>query len=92
MVAAAGLVIPGALARTHSAGSDIETVALAMPRSAITGSRMVQALEETFPGGRFSQVTGQSTEAGPGRSPALRAAGGGRTHRCHPAPILGAVG
>ncbi|WP_405677655.1 hypothetical protein OG239_33895 [Streptomyces sp. NBC_00868] len=60
VIAAAGLVIPGALAGTHSAGSDIETVALAMPRSAITGTQMIQALEMTFPGGRFSQATGQS--------------------------------
>ncbi|MEV0416458.1 hypothetical protein AB0I68_38420 [Streptomyces sp. NPDC050448] len=60
VIAAAGLVIPGALAGTRSAGSDIEPVALAMPRSAITGTQMIQALEMTFPGGRFSQVTGQS--------------------------------
>ncbi|MBT2446150.1 hypothetical protein J7F03_03390 [Streptomyces sp. ISL-43] len=60
VIAAAGLVIPGALAGTHFAGSDIETVALAMPRSAITDTQMVQALEQTLPGGRFSQETGQS--------------------------------
>ncbi|MDH6111565.1 hypothetical protein P3T36_006745 [Kitasatospora sp. MAP12-15] len=60
VIAAAGLLIPGALAGTNSAGSDIEPVALAMPRSAITGTQMIQALETTFPGGRFSQVTGQS--------------------------------
>ncbi|MFI6448386.1 hypothetical protein [Kitasatospora sp. NPDC050543] len=60
VIAAAGVVIPGALAWTHSAGSDIETVALAMPRSAITGAQMIEALEGTFPGSRFSQETGQS--------------------------------
>ncbi|MFD9337200.1 hypothetical protein ACFWBF_22765 [Streptomyces sp. NPDC060028] len=60
VIAAAGLVIPGALAGLRSAGSDIETVALAMPRSAITDTQMIQALETTFPGGRFSQETGQS--------------------------------
>ncbi|MFD0259650.1 hypothetical protein ACFRKE_24535 [Kitasatospora indigofera] len=60
IAAAAGLVVPGGLPGTRSAGSDIEPVALAMPRSAITGDQMVQALEMTLPGGRFSQVTGQS--------------------------------
>ncbi|MFK0047483.1 hypothetical protein ACIQU4_25900 [Streptomyces sp. NPDC090741] len=60
VIAGAALVIPGALARIHSAGSDMETVALATPRSAITGDQMIQALEQTLPGGRFSQVTGQS--------------------------------
>ncbi|MBV6699981.1 hypothetical protein KV557_23235 [Kitasatospora aureofaciens] len=60
VIAAAGLVIPGTLAGTHSAGSDMESVALAMPRSAITGTQMIQALEMTFPGSRFSQETGQS--------------------------------
>ncbi|MFI6688260.1 hypothetical protein [Streptomyces sp. NPDC050485] len=60
VIAAGALVIPGALAGTHSAGSNMETVALAMPRSAITGDQMVQALKKTLPGGRFSQVTGQS--------------------------------
>ncbi|MDH6575590.1 hypothetical protein [Kitasatospora sp. MAP5-34] len=60
VIAAAGLVLPGTLAGTHSAGSDMESVALAMPRSAITDTQMIQALELTFPGGRFSQVTGQS--------------------------------
>ncbi|MGW3039497.1 hypothetical protein ACWC9T_05460 [Kitasatospora sp. NPDC001159] len=59
-IAAAGLVIPGALAGTHSAGSDIEPAALAMPRSAITDTQMIRALELTFPGGRFSQESGQS--------------------------------
>ena len=53
-------MVPGVLAGNHSAGPDIETVALAMPRSAISGSQMVRALEETLPGGRFSHVTGQS--------------------------------
>ncbi|MFJ2580802.1 hypothetical protein [Kitasatospora aureofaciens] len=60
VIAAAGLVIPGTLAGTHSAGSDMESVALAMPRSAITGTQMIQALEMTFPGSLFSQETGQS--------------------------------
>lgn len=60
VIAAGGLVIPGVLAGIRSAGSDMETVAFAMPRSAITGDQMVEALEKTFPGGRFSQVTGQS--------------------------------
>ena len=60
VIAAAGVVFPGALAGTRSAGSDIEPMALAMPRSAITGTQMVKALEKTLPGGRFSQVTGQS--------------------------------
>ncbi|MEV7723710.1 hypothetical protein AB0P15_03130 [Streptomyces sp. NPDC087917] len=60
VVAAAGLVIPHALSGIRSAGSDIEPVALAMPRSAITGTQMIQALEMTFPGGRFSGATGQS--------------------------------
>ncbi|MFG2988446.1 hypothetical protein ACGFZK_03925 [Streptomyces sp. NPDC048257] len=57
---AAALVFPGALAGSRPAGSDMETVALAVPRSAITGDQMIQALEQTLPGGRFSQVTGQS--------------------------------
>ncbi|MEU9040469.1 MULTISPECIES: hypothetical protein [unclassified Kitasatospora] len=61
VLAAAGLVMPGALTWGRSAGSDMETVAaLATPRSAITDTQMVQALEATFPGGRFSQETGQS--------------------------------
>lgn len=38
----------------------MEMVALAMPRSAISGDQMTAALQKTFPGGRFSQVTGQS--------------------------------
>ncbi|MFI7358809.1 hypothetical protein ACIBTP_33360 [Streptomyces avidinii] len=59
-MAVAGLAIPGALAGTRPAGSDLETVALAMPRSAITGTQMIEALKETFPGGRFSRTTGQS--------------------------------
>ncbi|MFF1873324.1 hypothetical protein [Streptomyces sp. CB03911] len=57
---AVGLVAPGGLPGIRPAGSDMEPVALAMPRSAITGDQMVQALETTFPGGRFSQVSGQS--------------------------------
>ncbi|MFD9304103.1 hypothetical protein ACFWCB_15870 [Streptomyces sp. NPDC060048] len=60
VIAAAGVVLPGALAGIHSAGSDMEPVALAMPRSAVTGDQMIQALQQTLPGGRFSQETGQS--------------------------------
>ncbi|MFD7913468.1 hypothetical protein ACFV30_22525 [Streptomyces sp. NPDC059752] len=60
VAAVAGLVIPGALAGTLPSGSDIETVALAMPRSAITGTQMVDALKQTLPGGAFSQMDGQS--------------------------------
>jgi hypothetical protein len=59
VIAAAGLVLPGALAGTRSTGSGVETAAMAMPRSAITDTEMIQALEGTFPGGRFSQVSGQ---------------------------------
>ncbi|MER5729156.1 hypothetical protein ABT084_12620 [Streptomyces sp. NPDC002138] len=59
-IAAAGLLAPGVLAGLRAGGSDIEPVALAMPRSAITGDQMVQALEQTFPGGRFSETKGQS--------------------------------
>ncbi|GAA2784822.1 hypothetical protein [Streptomyces showdoensis] len=58
-IAAAGLVLPGVLAGTGSGGAGIETVALAMPRSAVSGTQMIHALEATFPGGRYSQVTGQ---------------------------------
>ncbi|WP_441251258.1 hypothetical protein [Kitasatospora sp. McL0602] len=58
-LAAAGLVSPGALPGTHSS-SEFETVALAMPRSAISGNQMIKTLETTFPGGRFTQETGQS--------------------------------
>ncbi|MFC9325615.1 hypothetical protein [Kitasatospora sp. NPDC057015] len=60
VITAAGLTVPGALLGTHTGGSDIEMVALAMPRSAITGTQMIEALEQTLPGGRFSQETGQS--------------------------------
>ncbi|MFG2842635.1 hypothetical protein ACGF12_05595 [Kitasatospora sp. NPDC048296] len=60
VIAATGLIIPGALTGTHSAGSDIEPATLAMPRSAITDTQMIRALEMTFPGGRFSRETGQS--------------------------------
>ncbi|MEU7016878.1 hypothetical protein [Streptomyces sp. NPDC046385] len=59
-VAVAGLMLPGALAGARAGGSDMETVALAMPRSAISDKQMIKALESTFPGGRFSQVHGQS--------------------------------
>ncbi|MEU6237600.1 hypothetical protein [Kitasatospora sp. NPDC047058] len=59
VLAAAGLLIPGALAGNRFAGSAIEPAAPAAPRSAVTGAQMIQALEMTFPGGRFSQETGQ---------------------------------
>ncbi|WP_327678634.1 hypothetical protein [Kitasatospora sp. NBC_00458] len=59
-IAAAALVIPGTIAGMRSSGSDIEPAAQAMPRTAISDTQMIQALEQTLPGGRFSQVTGQS--------------------------------
>ncbi|WP_030867206.1 hypothetical protein [Streptomyces sp. NRRL F-2747] len=59
VIVASGVVIPDVLSGSRSARSDMETAALAMPRSAITGDQMIEALERTFPGGRFSQVTGQ---------------------------------
>lgn len=61
-IAAAGLVLPGALAGAGSEGSDMETVALAMPRSAITGTQMINAVKKTFPGSRFDQEHGQSND------------------------------
>ncbi|MCX4681151.1 hypothetical protein OG413_38770 [Streptomyces sp. NBC_01433] len=61
-IAAAGLVLPGVLAGTGSAGSDLETVALAMPRSAITGTQMIDAVKKTFPGSRFGHEDGQSND------------------------------
>ncbi|MFF0740476.1 hypothetical protein ACFYVL_08730 [Streptomyces sp. NPDC004111] len=60
VLTATALVVPEVLAGTRSAGSDMETVALATPRSAITGKQMSDTLKKTFPGARFSQVTGQS--------------------------------
>ncbi|MFJ7280779.1 hypothetical protein [Kitasatospora sp. NPDC098663] len=59
-IAAVGLVIPEVFAGMHSGGSDIRVSAMAMPRSAITDTQMIQALEATFPGGRFSAESGQS--------------------------------
>ncbi|WP_331744547.1 hypothetical protein [Kitasatospora sp. NBC_01300] len=59
-IAAVGLVIPEVFAGMHSGGSDISVSAMAMPRSAITDTQMIQALEATFPGGRFSEESGQS--------------------------------
>lgn len=60
-IAAAGLMLPGALAGTdHAGGSLMETVALAMPRSAISDTQMIEAVRKTFPGARFSQEHGQS--------------------------------
>ncbi|MFF3129759.1 hypothetical protein ACFVRD_48135 [Streptomyces sp. NPDC057908] len=61
-IAAAGLVLPGALAGTRSAGSGMETVALAMPRSAISGTQMIDAVKKTFPGSRFGHEDGQSND------------------------------
>ncbi|BFV59554.1 hypothetical protein KCMC57_up46580 [Kitasatospora sp. CMC57] len=60
LTAAAALAIPGALAGGSHAGSDFEPVALAMPRSAITGAQMGEALKSVLPGGAYSRVTGQS--------------------------------
>ncbi|MFG3053773.1 hypothetical protein ACGFZP_22865 [Kitasatospora sp. NPDC048239] len=60
VIAATVVALPGVLAAGRSAGSDFEPAALALPRSAITDTQMIEALERTFPGGRFSQVTGQS--------------------------------
>ncbi|MFD9428416.1 MULTISPECIES: hypothetical protein [unclassified Streptomyces] len=61
-VAAAGLVLPGVLAGSRPAESGMETVALAMPRSAITGTQMIDAVKKTFPGSRFGQDNGQSND------------------------------
>ncbi|MFG2214408.1 hypothetical protein ACGFN1_05940 [Streptomyces sp. NPDC048685] len=61
-IAAAGLVLPGVLAGARSAGSDMEAVALAMPRSAITGTQMIDAVKKTFPGSRFGREHGQSND------------------------------
>ncbi|WBP91348.1 hypothetical protein [Kitasatospora cathayae] len=67
VIAAAGLVTPGMLG-SHLGGSDKEMTPLAAPRAAITDTQMIQALEGTFPGGRFSQETGQSIDpANPSR-------------------------
>ncbi|MET3986992.1 hypothetical protein [Streptomyces sp. PvR034] len=41
-------------------GSDMEPAALALPRSAVSGDQMIQALQQTFPGARFSDQHGQS--------------------------------
>ncbi|MEU8507360.1 hypothetical protein AB0C40_22045 [Streptomyces brevispora] len=61
-IAAAGLVLPGVLAGARSEGSDMETVALAMPRSSISGTQMIDAVKKTFPGSRFGQEDGQSND------------------------------
>ncbi|TSB20132.1 hypothetical protein [Streptomyces benahoarensis] len=61
-IAAAGLVLPGVLAGARSAGSDMEAVALAMPRSAISGPQMIDAVKKTFPGSRFGREDGQSND------------------------------
>ncbi|MEU8892486.1 hypothetical protein [Streptomyces sp. NPDC048442] len=61
VIALAGVVIPGALAGARSAGSDMETVsALAVPRTAVTGDQMIEALKKTYPGARFGRAEGQS--------------------------------
>ncbi|MGA5824001.1 hypothetical protein ACPC54_39915 [Kitasatospora sp. NPDC094028] len=57
VLAAAGLVLPNVLAGSHSAAE--HEMPMAAPRTAITGAQMIQTLEATFPGGRFSQETGQ---------------------------------
>ncbi|MFG3525538.1 hypothetical protein ACGF8B_02240 [Streptomyces sp. NPDC047917] len=62
VITAAGLVLPGVLAGARSAGSDMETVALAMPRSAITDTQMIDAVKKTFPGSRFGREHGQSND------------------------------
>ncbi|MFE6664238.1 hypothetical protein ACFVFH_11855 [Streptomyces sp. NPDC057697] len=62
VIAAGGLVLPGALAGLRSPGPDMEPVALAMPRSAITGTRMIDAVKKTFPGSRFGRQHGQSND------------------------------
>ncbi|MFF7994454.1 hypothetical protein ACFZDG_32325 [Kitasatospora xanthocidica] len=59
VLTAAGLVLSGTLPGFGSAGSDLEPAAQSAPRSVITGARMIQTLEATFPGARFSQETGQ---------------------------------
>ncbi|MFD7029794.1 hypothetical protein ACFWAR_17305 [Streptomyces sp. NPDC059917] len=38
----------------------MEPTALALPRSAVSGDQMIQALQQTFPGARFSDQHGQS--------------------------------
>ncbi|MFI6157660.1 hypothetical protein ACIBCA_33810 [Kitasatospora sp. NPDC051170] len=55
VIATAGLVLPGALSRSH----DREPTPMAAPRTAISDAQMIRALEGTFPDGRFSQVKGQ---------------------------------
>ncbi|MFJ7207394.1 hypothetical protein ACIQWR_28135 [Streptomyces sp. NPDC098789] len=60
VLTAGGLLLPDALARIHSPSSDMEPAALALPRSAVSGDQMIQALQQTFPGGKYSQQSGQS--------------------------------
>ncbi|MER0447166.1 hypothetical protein ABR738_21865 [Streptomyces sp. Edi4] len=63
VLTAAALALPGELAALHSphfTGSDIEPAALALPRSEIKDTEMIQAVEKMFPGARFSEATGQS--------------------------------
>ncbi|WP_459648132.1 hypothetical protein [Kitasatospora sp. Ki12] len=59
VLTAAGLVLSGTLPGFGSGGSDLEPAAQSAPRSVITGAQMIQTLEATFPGARFSQQTGQ---------------------------------
>jgi hypothetical protein len=62
VLAVAGLVMPGVIdrARHGGDGEGIESVAFAAPRSAITGKQMIQAVEKSFTGGRFTDRKGQS--------------------------------
>ncbi|MFD8757144.1 hypothetical protein ACFV0O_40155 [Kitasatospora sp. NPDC059577] len=60
-IAAVGLVVPGMLG-SRLGGSDREMTPMAAPRTAITDTQMIQALEGTFPGGRFSEEKGQGND------------------------------
>ncbi|WP_330331772.1 hypothetical protein OHS33_20005 [Streptomyces sp. NBC_00536] len=63
-LAVGALMLPGMLSGafpgTFSTGSDMEPAALALPRSAVSGDQMIAAVEQSLPGGRFSEKTGQS--------------------------------
>ncbi|WP_158835926.1 hypothetical protein [Streptomyces sp. NRRL S-350] len=59
-IAAAGVMAPQMLAGLRSTGSE-GVSPMSAPRSAIADTQMIQTLEATFPGARFSQVTGQSS-------------------------------
>ncbi|CAM5618666.1 hypothetical protein GCM10010329_19460 [Streptomyces spiroverticillatus] len=56
-IAVAALIVPDLL---HRGDGELETVALAMPRSSVSGTQMIQALEKTYPGARLSDKDGQS--------------------------------